>query len=194
MYSSSRSATTHIFFPPRFEIVAEQENSDGFPSYTGNQFALDSFFRYQTDGPTSATFRRTATYHCNQTLLLAVIEHFGRSRPLFLVQCALQAALQIPTADAAYGFGSERDYVSDLRCAGALCQLQQSQGAQDPPEPAGRRRSTGWQALFDASARYQNSEVDDPYHEYAPKQFYIKMVFTRSSSGRRPRAVSFRKM
>src|SRR5580765_5751948 len=94
MYSSSRSATTHIFFPPRFEIVAEQEDSDGFPSYTGNQFAFDGFFRYQTDGPTSATFRRIAAYHCNQTLLLAVVEHFRRSRPLFFVQCALQAALR----------------------------------------------------------------------------------------------------
>ena len=28
--------------------------------------------------------------------------------------------------------------------------------------------------------------MDDPYPEYAPKQFYIKMVFTNSSSGRRP--------
>ena len=111
--------------------MAEQEDSDGFPSYTGNQFAFDGFFRYQTDGPTSTTFRRIAAYHCNQTLLLAVVEHFRRSRPLFFVQCALQAALQIPTADAAYGFGSERDYIGDLRCAGALCQLQQSQGAQD---------------------------------------------------------------
>src|SRR5215510_592141 len=133
MYSSSRSATTHIFFPPRFEIVAEQEDSDGFPSYTGNQFAFDGFFRYQTDGPTSATFRRIAAYHCNQTLLLAVIEHFRRSRSLFLVQCALQAALLVTAADTAYGLGSERDYVGDLRCAGALCQFQQSQGAQNDP-------------------------------------------------------------
>jgi len=30
------------------------------------------------------------------------------------------------------------------------------------------------------------SEVDDPYLEYAPKQFYIKMVFINSSSGQRP--------
>src|SRR5215510_11334018 len=131
MYSSSRSATTHIFFPPRFEIVAQQENANGFSSYTGNQFAFDGFFRDQADGPTGAAFRRIAAYHCNQTLLLAIVEHFRRSRPLFFVQCALQAALQIPTADAAYGFGSERDYVGDLRCAGTLCQLQQSQGAQD---------------------------------------------------------------
>ena len=32
---------------------------------------------------------------------------------------------------AAYRLGRERDYFSDLRCAGTLCQLQQSQGAQD---------------------------------------------------------------
>jgi hypothetical protein len=74
-----------------------------------------------------------------------------------------------------------------LRCAGALCQLQQSQGAQDNPNLRDARRSTTWQALFDASARYQSSEVDDPYLEYAPKQFYIKMVFTRPSRGQRPR-------
>jgi hypothetical protein len=28
--------------------------------------------------------------------------------------------------------------------------------------------------------------VDDPYLEYAPKQFYIKMVFTNCSRGQRP--------
>src|SRR5208283_1428077 len=88
MYSSSRSATTHIFFPPRLEIVAQQENANGFPSDTGNQFAFDGFFRYQADGPTGAAFRRIAAYHCNQTLFLAVVEHFRRSRSLFLVQRA----------------------------------------------------------------------------------------------------------
>ena len=59
--------------------------------------------------------------------------HFRRSRSLFLVQRALQAALLVTAADTAYGLGSERDNVGDLRCAGALCQLQQSQGAQDDP-------------------------------------------------------------
>src|SRR5215813_5293451 len=134
MYSSSRSATTHIFFPPRFEIVAQQENANGFPSYTGNQFAFDGFFRYQANGPTGASFRWIAAHHCNQALLLAVIEHLRRSRSLFLVQRTLQAALLITAADTAYGLGSERDYVGDLRCAGALCQLQQSQSAENDPD------------------------------------------------------------
>src|SRR5262249_1432506 len=43
------------------------------------------------------------------------------------------------------------------------------------------------QALFDLLVRCRCSEVDDPYLEYAPKQFYIKMVFINSSRGRRPR-------
>ena len=113
--------------------MAEQQNPYGFPSYTGNQFAFDGFLRYQADGPTSAAFRWIAAHHGNQTLLLALIEHFGRSRPLFLVQRPLQPTLLVTTADTAYGLGGERDYVGDLRCAGALCQLQQSQGAQDNP-------------------------------------------------------------
>ena len=50
-----------------------------------------------------------------------------------LVQRPLQTALLVTTADIAYGLGSERDHVGDLRCAGALGQLQQSQGTQDDP-------------------------------------------------------------
>src|SRR5215467_12810298 len=128
MYSSSRSATTHIFFPPRFEIVAEQENSNGFPTYTWNQFAFDGFFRHQTHSPTGATLRRAAAHHCNQTLFLAVVEHFGCPRPLSFVQRPIQSALLIAAANIAYGLGSEWDYIGDLWCAGALRQLQQSQG------------------------------------------------------------------
>ena len=106
--------------------MAQQENANGFPSYTGNQFAFDGLFRYQPDGPTGAAFRRIAAYHCNQTLLLAVIEHFRRSRSLFLVQRALQSALLVTAADTAYRLGRERDYVGDLLCADALCQLRKA--------------------------------------------------------------------
>src|SRR5215831_2131266 len=133
MYSSSRSATTHIFFPPRLEIVAQQENSNGFPSYARYQFAFDGFFRYQTHGPTGATFRGTAAYHRNQALFLAIVENLGCSRPLSFVQRPLQPALLVTTANIAYGLGSEWDYIGDLRCADALRQLQQNQGAQDNP-------------------------------------------------------------
>jgi len=113
--------------------VAQQENANGLPSDAWNQFAFDSFVRYQADGPTSAAFWRATAYHCNQTLFLTIVEHFGGSRPLLFVQRPLQPALLVTTADTADGLGGERDYVSDLRCAGTLCQLQQSQGAQNNP-------------------------------------------------------------
>ena len=73
--------------------MAQQENSNGFPSYAWNQFAFDGFFRYQTHGPAGATFRRATAYHCNQTLFLAIVEHFGCTRPLLFVQRPLQPAL-----------------------------------------------------------------------------------------------------
>ena len=112
---------------------------------------------------------------------MAIVEHFGGSRPRFFVQRPLQRSLLVTRADTAYGLGRERDYLSDSRCAGTHCQLQQSQDAKDNQNLLDTRRSRVWQALFDASARCQISEVDDPYFEYAPKQLYITMVFTRSS-------------
>src|SRR5262249_49768151 len=99
------------FFPPRFEIVAEQENSNGFPAYAWNQFALDGFFRYQTHGPTGATFRRAAAHHCHQALFLTVVEHFGGSRPLSFVQRPIQSTFFVTTANIAYGLGSYGDPV-----------------------------------------------------------------------------------
>jgi hypothetical protein len=100
--------------------VAEQKNPNGFPSYARNQFAFDGFFRHQAHGPAGATLRRTAAYHCNQTLLPAIVEHFRCTRPLSFVQRPLQPALLVSTANIAYGLGSERDYVGDLRCAGTF--------------------------------------------------------------------------
>src|ERR1035441_1187374 len=52
------------------------------------------------------------------------------------------------------------------------------------PALAVHHRSTAWPALFDPLARCRCSEVDDPYLEYAPKQFYIKMLFPNYLSGR----------
>jgi len=97
------------------------------PSYARNQFAFDGFFRYQPHGPTGAPFRRVAAYHGNQTLFLAIVENFGGPRSLFFVQRPFQPALLVATTNIAYGLGSERDDVGDLRRAGTLRQLQQSQ-------------------------------------------------------------------
>ena len=44
----------HIFFPPRLEVVVEQQNTDGLPSHTRNQSPLNGFLGYQAHGPTGA--------------------------------------------------------------------------------------------------------------------------------------------
>src|SRR4029077_12955154 len=93
-----RSATTHIFFPPRFQIVAQQENPYGFTSYTRNQLAFDGFLCPKAYRPTDAAFRRATAYHCNQTLFLAIVEHLGGSGSLLLIQRPIQTALLIMPA------------------------------------------------------------------------------------------------
>jgi hypothetical protein len=44
-YSSSSSATHHIFFPPRFQVVVFEQNSDRLSSHPWHQLALYRFLR-----------------------------------------------------------------------------------------------------------------------------------------------------
>src|SRR5215470_1882317 len=60
MYSSLSSGTDHIFFPPRFELVAEEKNPDRFPPRLGGQFAFHRFLGDQPDGPPRAALRDAA--------------------------------------------------------------------------------------------------------------------------------------
>src|SRR5947207_11429135 len=68
MYCSSSSATHHIFFPPRLQVVALQQNPDCLPPRFGDQFAFDRFLDDQTHGPARPTFRRLTADHGNDTL------------------------------------------------------------------------------------------------------------------------------
>ena len=51
MYSSSSSATHHIFFPPRLEVVALEQDPNRFLSQPRNQFAFHHFFGQQAYRP-----------------------------------------------------------------------------------------------------------------------------------------------
>src|SRR5450755_2194605 len=62
-YSSLSSATHHIFFPPRLEVVVEQQNPNGLSSDSRNQFPLHRFFGHQAHGPSGKTLRRSAADH-----------------------------------------------------------------------------------------------------------------------------------
>src|ERR1019366_1219629 len=74
MYSLLSSATHHIFFPPRLEVVVEQQDPDGLTPNAGHQFAFHGFLGYQTHGPSRAPFGRITTNHRNDPLFLAGVE------------------------------------------------------------------------------------------------------------------------
>ena len=58
MYAWSNSAMHHIFFPPRLQLVALQQNPDCLSAHFGHQLALDGLFGDQADRPTGSAFRR----------------------------------------------------------------------------------------------------------------------------------------
>src|SRR5689334_9208247 len=101
MYSSLSSATHHIFFPPRLEVVVEVQNPNGFPSHPGDQPPLDGLLRHQAYGPAGAAFRRIAAYHSDDPLLLGIVEHGGGARALLFEQRRLQTALLVPARNRA---------------------------------------------------------------------------------------------
>src|SRR2546423_15029942 len=103
MYSSLSSATHHIFFPPRFEVVVEEQDADGLPSHTRNQASLDGFLRHQAHRPAGTAFRRIAAHHGDNPLLLAVIEHSGGAGALLLEQRGFQTAPLVTAAHRANG-------------------------------------------------------------------------------------------
>src|SRR6266581_4922842 len=103
MYSSSSSATHHIFFPPRLQVVAFQQNPNRFPSHSRNQFAFYHFFGQQAHRPARAAFRRWTTRQRHDALPVLCIQQGHFPRPWPLVQGPLQTALPIALAGQPYG-------------------------------------------------------------------------------------------
>src|ERR1035438_8341729 len=58
MYSSSSSATHHIFFPPRFQVVAFEQDSYRLSSHPRHQPALHRLLRQQAHRPPRPALRR----------------------------------------------------------------------------------------------------------------------------------------
>src|ERR1017187_2142793 len=104
MYSSSSSATHHIFFPPRLQVVVEQENPNGFPSHLGDQFSFDDLLGHQPHRPSSAPSWWSAANHGNDPLLLAFVQQLGRSWTLLVVQRAIQIPVLVALPDVVHGF------------------------------------------------------------------------------------------
>src|SRR6202023_3590597 len=61
MYSGLSSATHHIFFPPRLQVVAFEQDPNRFSSYPRYQLALDRLCGDQAHGPAGMSLWRLGT-------------------------------------------------------------------------------------------------------------------------------------
>jgi hypothetical protein len=101
MYSLSNSATHHIFFPPRLQFVALQQDPDCLSSHIGDQFALDGLLDNPADSPASPPFRRLTANPGDNALFLGVVENLLGPRSLLVVEGAIQAATVVAMGDLA---------------------------------------------------------------------------------------------
>ena len=123
MYDWSNSAMHHIFFPPRLQLVALQQNPDCLSAHLGHQLAFDGLFGDQADRPAGPAFRRITADHGNDALLLGAIENLLGSRSLFGVNGGAQAVTDVAMGDLADRLGSKGECLRDLRCGKAVGKL-----------------------------------------------------------------------
>src|ERR1035437_1313479 len=74
MYSSFSSATHHIFFPPRLQIVVLKKKANRFPTHRRRQLSLHRFGGDQTHTPSCLAFGRRRAHHGNDPLILACVQ------------------------------------------------------------------------------------------------------------------------
>jgi len=125
------SATHHIFFPPRLEVVVEEQNPDRFPSHAWDQSALHRFLGHQSHSPAGATLWWVTAHHGNDPLLLAVYQNRRSTGPLLVVQRGFEATRLVTMADLPNRLRREWDHAGNPRCTNALGQLQERHGSQD---------------------------------------------------------------
>src|SRR5450759_2947121 len=115
MYSGVSSATHHIFFPPRLQLVAVQQNADCLSAHLGYQFTFDGLLYNQAHRPSSTPFRRLTANHGNDALFLGIVENLLCSRPLSIVEGGIQAATVVAMSDLPDRLGSQGKCLRDLR-------------------------------------------------------------------------------
>jgi len=123
MYAASSSAMHQLFFPPRLQVVALQQNPNGLATHLGNQFAFDGLFRDQADRPARPAHRRVTAHHGDDPLFLGIIQNLAGSRALFVIEGALEPATVIAMGDLADGLRGERESLRHAGCGGATGQL-----------------------------------------------------------------------
>jgi hypothetical protein len=159
------SGTFHIFFPPRLEIVVDQQQPDGFSPYFRNEAAFYRFLGHQTDSPTGMACGRVAADHGDDALLFGGLQQVCRARTLFVIQRLFQTRLLVTASDLAQGLGGKRDQGGDLGRRSALSELLKCQGAKNG---AHRLYATSEQGSQFVLIRLFEAHVETPISPHAP--------------------------
>ena len=130
MYSWSNFATHHIFFPPRFQVVAFQQHPNGFSPHPRNQFAPNRFFGQQPHRPAHPPFRRRRAGYGDNLLALVLVQRWSLARTCSVEQRPLQPFLFIALADLPDGLGRETQITAHCGRGLPLIHLPQGQRAQ----------------------------------------------------------------
>jgi hypothetical protein len=98
MYSSLSSGTHHIFFPPRLQVVALEQDANCFPTDPWHQLPLDRLLRYQSNGPSGMPLRRLTANHRDNALLLEIVQHLPGTGALLLIESSVEALVFVTMA------------------------------------------------------------------------------------------------
>src|ERR1035437_1703404 len=102
MYSLFSSATHHIFFPPRLQIVVLKKKANRFPAHRRCQLSLHRFTSDQTHTPTCLAFGRRRAHHGNDPLILAYVQRPWFAGARLFIQRRLQPFFLATTSYRSY--------------------------------------------------------------------------------------------
>ena len=102
MYAWSNSAMHHMFFPPRLQVVAFEQDSNGFTANLWNQLPLDGLLGNQSNCPSGSPLGCSTARHRDNPLLFGCAQYGLGAMPRTLIQRPIHSAFQITLADIAY--------------------------------------------------------------------------------------------
>src|ERR1019366_2740831 len=128
-YSASSSATHHIFFPPRLQVMTLEQDANRFPAHPPCQLPLHCFLGDEPDTPPRPPFRRRAAHEGDDPLTLARVQHPALAGTWLLVQRRFQPLLRVAPGNRPHGFGRHAHLVGNLRRSLSLVQLAQDRSS-----------------------------------------------------------------
>src|ERR1035437_6490211 len=103
MYSSFRSATHHIFFPPRLQVGALEQDADALPPHLWHQLPPHRFLGNEPNAPACMPQGWLATDHSDNPLARARLQQSLLARTRLLIKRQTQPLLLAPRGNPPQG-------------------------------------------------------------------------------------------